>query len=143
MDCTYLSPLSELETIMNQTNHPDSTLDAPWSPSGTRVQVPDTSMLPGSESARPAAAGMLKHAVQGAHATIDRLADVAAPAVQQLGERVSAAEAALHVKAGQLRDTRDQWAEGARSTVRDNPLVCVAAAFALGAVISRVLQTPR
>lgn len=125
------------------TIHPDNTLDTPWSPSGTRVPVPDTSMLPGSESVRPAAVGVLKHAVQGAHATIDRLADVAAPAVQQLGEHVSAAEAALHVKTAQLRDTRDKWADGARSTVRENPLVCVAAAFALGAVIARIVRTTR
>jgi hypothetical protein len=38
-------------------------------------------MLPDSEKAAPAAVGLLKQAVQGAHDTIDRLADSATPAV--------------------------------------------------------------
>ena len=67
-------------------------------------------------SGRPAEA-----AVQGAHDTIDRLADSAAPAVQQLGERVPAAGEALHAKADQLRDTRDEWVEACAATVRSNP----------------------
>ncbi|MGK2951828.1 MAG: hypothetical protein ACSLEZ_05520 [Thiobacillus sp.] len=72
--------------------------------------------------------------------TIDRLADIAEPAVQQLGESVSAAEGALHAKSVQRRDIGDQWAEGVRTTVRGNPLVFVAAALALGAVIARITR---
>jgi ElaB/YqjD/DUF883 family membrane-anchored ribosome-binding protein len=125
---------------MNETIHPDGASDVPWPTSDHRVPVPDTSMLPGSEKAPPAAVGLLKNAVQGAHDTIDRLADGAAPAVQRLGESVSAAAQALSVRTDQLRETRDAWVEGVRSTVRDNPLASVAAALALGAVIARITR---
>lgn len=125
---------------MNETLHPDSASDVRWPTSEHRVRLPDTSMLPGSEQAPPAAVGLLKNAVQGAHNTIDRLADRAAPAVQQLGDSVSAAAEALNLKTDKLRKTRDEWVEGARTTVRSNPLACVAAALALGAVIARITR---
>jgi ElaB/YqjD/DUF883 family membrane-anchored ribosome-binding protein len=125
---------------MNQTTHPEATSDVPWPTSGQRMRVPDTSLLPGSETAPPAAVGVLKDAVQGAHDTIDRLADRAEPAVRQLGESVAAAGETLHAKTHQLRETRDAWVEDARSTVRARPLVCIAAAFALGAVIARLAR---
>jgi hypothetical protein len=44
------------------------------------------------------------------------------------------------VKRGQLRDTRDEWAESARTTVRGSPLVSIVAAFALGAVLARITR---
>ena len=56
----------------------------------------------------------------------------------QLGESVSSAVETLHAKTDRLRETRDEWVEGVRSTVRSNPLASVAAALALGAVIARV-----
>lgn len=123
---------------MNDITQPDSPSDRPW-PAGTPlVRVPDTSMLPGSEKAPPAAVGLLKNAVQGAHETIDRLANSAAPAVRQLGDSVAAAGETLHAKTDQLREQRDEWAEGMRSAVRSNPLAAVAAALALGIVIARI-----
>jgi ElaB/YqjD/DUF883 family membrane-anchored ribosome-binding protein len=128
---------------MNETNNPTSPSDFPWPTSDPRVGVPDTSIVPASGKAAPAAVGLLKNAVQGAHDTIDHLADRAEPAVRQLGERVSAAGQTLHAKTDQLRKTRDNWVEGTRSTVRTNPLVAVAAAFALGAVIARLTRGRR
>lgn len=125
---------------MNETIHPDNTSNAPWSTGDHRVRVPNTSMLPGSEKAPPATVGLLRNTVQGAHETIDRFADRAAPAVRQVGESVAAAGEALQAKTDQLREKRDQWAKGARSTVRGKPLVAVAAAFALGAVIARITR---
>jgi hypothetical protein len=125
---------------MNETIHPDRASDPLW-PIGDRgVRVPDTSMLPGSEKAPPAAVGLLKNAVLASHETIDRLADRAAPAVRQLGESVAAAGETLHAKTDQLREKRDEWADGMRSTVRSNPLAAVAAALALGAVIARITR---
>lgn len=104
----------------------------------------DTSMLPDSEKDAPTAVGLMKQAVQGAHATIDRLADGAAPAVQQLSESVSATESALNAKADELRETRDEWADGVRTMVRGNPLLSVAAAVTLGAVIAHITRrSPR
>ena len=125
---------------MIETVKQDSASNAPWPMGDHQVRVPNTSMLPGSEKAPPASVGLLRKAVQGAHETIDRLADSAAPAVRQLGESVAAAEETLHAKTDQLRETRDQWIEGARGTVRANPLACVAAALALGAVIARITR---
>lgn len=130
----------ERETVMNEAINQDSASNAPWPTGDHRVRVPNTSMLPGSEKAPPASVGMLRNAVQGAHETIDRLADSAAPAVRQLGESVAAAGETLHAKTDQLRETRDEWVEGVRSTVRRNPLACVAAALALGAVIARITR---
>lgn len=125
---------------MNETIRPDGASDVPWLTSDRRVRVPDTSMLPGSEKAAPAVVGMLNHAVQGAHDTIDRIADGAAPAARQIGERVSAAGDALQAKTGQLRDSRDEWVESVRTTVRGSPLVTIAAALALGALIARITR---
>jgi ElaB/YqjD/DUF883 family membrane-anchored ribosome-binding protein len=123
---------------MNETIPSDNASDPPWPNGNHRMPVPDTSMLPGSEKAPPAAVGMLKNAVQGAHDTIDRLADKAEPTVRQLGQSVEAAGQTLQAKTDQLRGTRDEWAEEARRTVRKNPLAAVAAAFALGALIARI-----
>lgn len=125
---------------MNETNIPAGASDSPWPSRDHPVQAREESMLPNSERAGPAAVGLLKNAVQGAHETIDRLADRAEPAVRHLGESVSAAGDTLHAKADQLRETRDEWAEGMRTTVRSKPLVSVAVAFALGAIFARITR---
>ena len=128
---------------MNDDHSTDKTSDVPWPTSAERGRVPATSMLPGSELPPTTAAGLLKNAVKGAHDTIDRYADRAAPVVQQLGESASAAEAALRAKAGQLRETGDAWAESLRFTVRENPLVAVAGAIAVGMLLARIARTSR
>lgn len=97
-------------------------------------------MLPGTEKAPSPGAALLKRAVQGAHETIDRLADSALPAVRQMGEEVSGVEDALHAKRNQLRATRDEWADSVRDSVHGNPLVAVGAALALGALIARIVR---
>ena len=125
---------------MNETIHPDIASNPPWLTSDQRVQMPDATVLPDSETAAPQALGVLNNAVQGAHNTLDRIAESAAPAAQQLDDSVAAAAEALHAKTDQLRETRDAWAEGVRSTVRSNPLACVAGALALGAVIARITR---
>jgi len=125
---------------MNQTNPPFGAPQVPWPTSDDRVRVPDTSMLPGSDKAASAGVGMLNHAVQGTHDNVDRLADSVAPEAQQPGERVSAAGDAIHAKTDRWRDTRDPWVEGVRTTVRRKPLLAMAAALALGAVIARVAR---
>ena len=125
---------------MNEITHPNHLSNAPELTGDHRIWTPNTEKLTDidKDKAAPEAIGLMKQAVQGAHATIDRLAEGAAPAVHQLGEAVSSAEDALHAKADQLRMTRDEWAEGARTTVRGNPLVSVAAAFALGVLVTRI-----
>ena len=83
---------------------------------------------------------LLNRATQEAHETVDRLADGAAPAVQQIGERVPEVEDTLSAKANHLRETRDDWAESMRSTVRNNPLASMIAAVLLGALGVRVIR---
>ena len=60
--------------------------------------------------------------------------------VRQLSETVSAAEETLHAKTDQLHETRDEWVESVRTTVRSNPLVSVAAAVTVGAMIARITR---
>lgn len=128
---------------MNETIQPNSVSAPPLPNSDLRKREPDPSMQPGSRLEPPAAVGMVKHAAQGAHETIDRLADSAAPAVRQLGNSVAAAGEALHAKTDQLRDTGNAWVEDVRTTVRNKPLLSVAAAFALGALIARFTRISR
>lgn len=128
---------------MNETLPVDGKSDGPWPTGDHRVQVPATSMLPGSEKAPTAAVKLLNHAVQGAHHAVDQVADRAAPMAQELGERASAAADAVHAKTAQLGAARDEWVESLRATVRSQPLVAVAAAVALGAVIARFTRISR
>ena len=125
---------------MNETIQADGRSDGPMPIGDHRVSVPDTSMLPGSEKAPPAAVKLLNRAVQGAHSTIDRVAGSAAPVARQLGEGVAAAEGAVLARTAQLRDSRDEWVENVRTTVRSNPLAAIAAAVALGALIARLTR---
>ena len=125
---------------MNETIHPNIASSAPWLTSDQRVQMPDATVSPDSEKAAAQALGVLNNAVQGAHNRIDHIAESAAPAAQQLDDSLAAAAEALHAKTDQVRETRDEWVEGARTTVRNSPLASVAAAFALGAVIARITR---
>ena len=71
-----------------------------------------------------------------AHETIDRLAESAAPHVNRLQESLSGD--ALHQRADDMRELRDEWAESLRDTVRENPLAAVGVAVAVGILIARL-----
>ena len=128
---------------MNETTSTDNLTEARWPTADDRARAPDLETLTLSEATPPAAVGLLNNAVQGAHHTLDRLADRAAPAVRKLGERVSAANATLHAKRDQWRETGDVWVEDMRSGVRSKPLLSVAAAIAIGAVIAAIARSSR
>jgi ElaB/YqjD/DUF883 family membrane-anchored ribosome-binding protein len=81
---------------------------------------------------------LMQRVVQGAHATIDRLADSAAPHVQRLQASVSDANESVHERAGQARALGDEWTESLRVTVREHPLAAVGLALAAGLLIARV-----
>lgn len=108
--------------------------------STTAMPVANTSMRPEPPKPAPAVVDLMQRAVQGAHETIDRLADRAAPTVQKLGAGMSDAGDALQAKSDQLVDTRDEWAESLRCTVRANPLMTLAAALAIGALVARITR---
>jgi ElaB/YqjD/DUF883 family membrane-anchored ribosome-binding protein len=82
------------------------------------------------------ASDMMSRVVSGAHHTIDRLAESAAPHV----DRLQATGEDLTQRAEHLRHVGDEWTESMRSTVRDNPLAAVAVALALGMLIARVTR---
>ena len=86
------------------------------------ANVPNSLLLPNGERLGPVAADKLDQAVQGAHHAIDRFADSAVP------------------KARHLAQTGDAWTSSLRSTVREQPLMAVAAAFALGALLGRITR---
>jgi len=90
----------------------------------------------------PAAASveLLQRMVHGAHDTLDRLAETAAPQLQRLEAGLTDANAALHDKADQVRQGGDAWAESLRCAVRDHPLAAVAAALAVGALVARITR---
>jgi len=127
---------------MNESTFSDNADVVPWPTDDLRMRLPESTVSSDSDKGGPQAVGMMKQAVEGAHATLDRLADSATPAVQQLGERVSAVEDALRAKAAQLRVTGDEWAESARTTVRAKPLWALAVAVTFGAVLASFTRRP-
>jgi 2-keto-4-pentenoate hydratase len=111
--------------------------DGAWQGSDHHASVPDTSMLTDATQSGAPAVDLMRRVVRGAHTTLDELADSAEPTVRQVGETVSSAQEALQAKATRLRAAGEEWAEGARATVRSHPLACVLAALALGALVGR------
>lgn len=81
---------------------------------------------------------LMGRVVQGAHDTIDRLAEKAAPPLAQLSESLSHAGESMQGKADAWRATGDEWAESLRGTVRENPLAALAAAVAVGVLVARL-----
>jgi ElaB/YqjD/DUF883 family membrane-anchored ribosome-binding protein len=85
-------------------------------------------------------ADLFGRVVQGAHATIDRLAETAAPHVHRLQDGMAEASDSLQARAGQARETGGEWAETLRCTVRENPLAAVATALAVGLLVARLTR---
>ncbi|MEY3252283.1 MAG: hypothetical protein RL227_1256 [Pseudomonadota bacterium] len=81
---------------------------------------------------------LLARVVQGAHQTVDRLAETVAPHVQRMQESVGSAGDLLQSRRGDLREMSDEWADNVRDTVRENPLAAVAAAVAVGIVLAKL-----
>lgn len=77
---------------------------------------------------------------QGAHQTIDRLAETAAPHIERMEGALAGATGQMKDQARQAREIGDEWADGLRATVRRNPLSSVAAAMAIGALIARIAR---
>lgn len=80
----------------------------------------------------------MQRVVEGAHHTIDRLADSAAPHVRRLQESLDTANERAHRGVEHAREQADVWAESMRGTVRSNPLGALVCAFGLGWLIGRL-----
>lgn len=96
------------------------------------------------EPARPGDAlhlqALTDRLAHGAHHTIDRLAETSAPHVLRLEEAVAGASLKLKNQARHAREAGDEWTESLRTTVRRNPLMAVATALAIGALVSRITR---
>ena len=125
---------------MIDSKNPLSTPTPMWQAVIDPAAVPETSMLPPSDTPAMVGDDLMQRAVGGAHATIDRLADGVAPAVHKLGERVASAEDTLQAQTDLIREKRDQWSESMRTAVRSRPLAYLAGALALGALIARITR---
>jgi ElaB/YqjD/DUF883 family membrane-anchored ribosome-binding protein len=77
---------------------------------------------------------------QGAHHTLDRLAETAAPHLERMEGALAGATGQLKEQARHVREKGDEWADGLRATVRRNPLSAVVAAMAIGALIARITR---
>lgn len=112
-----------------------ASLSSPSSPTAPGLNDhPDANL----HSAERAGTDMLARAVRGAHDTVDRLAETAAPHVQRLTQGVDSASETLSARAEHARDVGDEWADSLRTTVRENPIAAVLAAVAAGVLIARL-----
>lgn len=84
---------------------------------------------------------LLERVVQGAHETIDRLAERAAPHAQRVEEGVARANELLHERADEARELSQEWVDSLRNTVREHPLAALAAAVAAGMLIARLMRS--
>lgn len=105
--------------------------DTPFPTSQTSLGagLDDTGMPRSPSEGARSGDDVLARVVHGAHETIDRLAETAAPHVQRLSEGT-----------GHMREVGDEWTESLRTTVRENPLAAVATALAIGMLVARITR---
>ena len=108
----------------------------PTSPTTTRADDAPTSALAGTPDTR--SAELIDKLVRGAHQSIDRLAESAAPRLGRLEQSMTGAAEALQARGEHLRETGDEWAESLRTSVREHPLAAIGVAVAVGMLIARL-----
>lgn len=94
----------------------------------------------GSTAGSTAAADMVNRVAQSAHATIDKLASQATPAVQHLQKSLEDTGDLLHHRADQVRGLGNEWCDNLRTSVREHPLAAVGTALAIGLLIARLAR---
>ena len=94
--------------------------------------------------ANPASAKMADTAhkvVDAANSTVDRMASGAHAAVDKTADVVAQAAETLGVKGEQLKDLQVRWLENSRAYVRDNPVKALGIALVGGFLLSRLLSS--
>jgi hypothetical protein len=99
--------------------------------------------VPGASTSGSAAAPLLDSVVRGVHDSVDRVAARVAPALDQLVGGAQDASQAVRQRAHDVGELGQEWTETLRATVRDHPLACLAAALAVGVLVSRLAQGDR
>lgn len=97
----------------------------------------DSSSMSGSDGSMGRNERM-ERVVQSAHQAVDTLAAKAAPLVDRFSSGLDGASGQMHDRADQLTAMQEEWVESARTTVREHPLASLAAAVAVGMLISRL-----
>lgn len=77
---------------------------------------------------------------QGAHHTVDRLAQSAGPHLERIEGALAGATGHLKDQARHVREKGDEWADELRASVRRSPLSAVVAAVTIGALIARITR---
>jgi ElaB/YqjD/DUF883 family membrane-anchored ribosome-binding protein len=123
----------------------ESTFPTSDAMSGSSSPMSSTSPRLDGGPATTAASGedLVRRVAQGAHQTIDRLADSALPAVGKLQSSVEGMGDKLHSGADQMREMGDEWTESMRTTVREHPVTSVLVALAAGMLIARLTAPSR
>ena len=81
---------------------------------------------------------LLERAVQGAHETVDRLAESATPAVEQLSAGMDQASAAISEHAEEISALQREWTAALREAVREHPIAAVLTAAAVGVLLGKL-----
>lgn len=121
-----------------------SGVNSTGSASGSTSSTAATGSTGGTSASSSASTGstrgedLVNRVAQSAHATIDRLASQATPAVQHLQKSLEGANDGLHQRADAMRDMSTEWAEGLRESVRQHPLAAVGTALAIGLLIAKL-----
>ncbi|OWQ92192.1 hypothetical protein CDN99_07580 [Roseateles aquatilis] len=93
-----------------------------------------------SAASSTAGVDLVNRVAEKAHATIDRLATQATPAVQHLQKSLEDTNELLHERADRLRTTGNEWCDGLRTSVREHPLAAIGTALAVGLLIARLTR---
>lgn len=81
---------------------------------------------------------VVERVAESAHRVVDQLAGKAGPAVERLRGSMSDARESVNQHMADFSQTREEWAESARESVRRNPLAAIGIAAAVGYVLARL-----
>lgn len=90
----------------------------------------------------------LEQVATGAHRTIDKVSDVARPAVDRIAsgahqtvDKLSDAAETLESKRKQLNEVQSRWIEETRNYVHENPVMALGLAAGIGYLLSRLFSS--
>lgn len=81
---------------------------------------------------------VVERVAESAHRVVDQLAGKAGPAVERLRGTVTDARESVNQHMADFSQTREEWAESARESVRRNPLAAIGIAAAVGYALARL-----
>jgi ElaB/YqjD/DUF883 family membrane-anchored ribosome-binding protein len=94
----------------------------------------------GGSSGSAGAADTAHKVVDAASSTVDRMTSGAHAAVDKTADMAARAAESLDAKSEQLKDLQAQWLESSRAYVRDHPVQALGIAVVGGFLLSRLLS---